>query len=76
MLSFTAAISPVQALAFRDRTGPFDLALTRDLLPLCQQYDIPHACNTFKYYRSGSAAAWDIRAALACFALDSSHGWE
>ncbi|MEX9973744.1 osmoprotectant NAGGN system M42 family peptidase [Providencia rettgeri] len=67
-------------LAFRDRTGPFDLAITRHLLQLCQQYDIPHVRDTFKHYRSDSAAAidagWDIRAALACFALDSSHGWE
>ncbi|MEX9841821.1 osmoprotectant NAGGN system M42 family peptidase [Providencia rettgeri] len=67
-------------LAFRDRTGPFDLAITRHLLQLCQQYDIPRVRDTFKHYRSDSAAAidagWDIRAALACFALDSSHGWE
>ena len=67
-------------LAFRDRTGPFDLAITRHLLQLCQQYNIPHVRDTFKHYRSDSAAAidagWDIRAALACFALDSSHGWE
>ncbi|WP_272685919.1 osmoprotectant NAGGN system M42 family peptidase [Providencia sp. PROV071] len=67
-------------LAFRDRTGPFDLAITRHLLQLCQQYDIPHVRDTFKHYRSDSAAAidagWDIRAALACFALDSSHSWE
>ncbi|WP_272660953.1 osmoprotectant NAGGN system M42 family peptidase [Providencia sp. PROV150] len=70
----------VLTLAFRDRTGPFDLAITRHLLQLCQQYDIPHVRDTFKHYRSDSAAAidagWDIRAALACFALDSSHGWE
>ncbi len=67
-------------LAFRDRTGPFDLAITRHLLQLCQQHNIPHVRDTFKHYRSDSAAAidagWDIRAALACFALDSSHGWE
>ncbi|EPK6164186.1 osmoprotectant NAGGN system M42 family peptidase [Providencia stuartii] len=67
-------------LTFRDRTGPFDLAITRHLLKLCQQYDIPHVRDTFKHYRSDSAAAvdagWDIRVALACFALDSSHGWE
>lgn len=67
-------------LAFRDRTGPFDLAITRHLLKLCQQHNVPYVRDTFKHYRSDSAAAidagWDIRAALACFALDSSHGWE
>lgn len=46
-------------LAFRDRTGPFDLAITRHLLQLCQQYDIPHVRDTFKHYRSDSAAAID-----------------
>lgn len=68
------------AIAMRDRQGPFDTALTRHLLSLCQINSIPHVRDTFRHYRSDSAAAveagWDLRVGLACFALDSSHGWE
>ncbi len=67
-------------IAMRDRQGPFDAAVTRHLLSLCQQQDIPHVRDTFRHYRSDSAAAveagWDLRVGLACFSLDSSHGWE
>jgi peptidase M42 family hydrolase len=67
-------------IAMRDRQGPFDQGLARDLIRLCQQHDIPHVRDTFRHYRSDSAAAveagWDIRVGLVCFALDSSHGWE
>lgn len=67
-------------IAMRDRQGPFDAAVTRHLLSLCQEHDIPHVRDTFRHYRSDSAAAveagWDLRVGLACFSLDSSHGWE
>lgn len=67
-------------IAFRDRTGPFDLPIARHLVRLCEDNAIPHVRDTFRSYRSDSAAAidagWDIRVALACFSLDSSHGWE
>src|SRR5690606_18416485 len=67
-------------IAFRDRTGPFDLAIARHLVKLCEDNAIPHVRDTFRSYRSDSAAAidagWDLRAGLACFSLDSSHGWE
>ncbi len=67
-------------IAMRDRQGPFDAAVTRHLLALCEEHAIPHVRDTFRHYRSDSAAAveagWDIRVGLACFSLDSSHGWE
>ncbi len=67
-------------IAFRDRTGPFDLPIARHLVRLCEDNGIPHVRDTFRSYRSDSAAAidagWDIRAGLICFSLDSSHGWE
>jgi peptidase M42 family hydrolase len=67
-------------IAFRDRTGPFDLPITRHLLALARANDIAHVRDTFRSYRSDSAAAidagWDLRVGLICFSLDSSHGWE
>ena len=67
-------------IAFRDRTGPFDLPITRHLLKLAQDNAIAHERDTFRSYRSDSAAAidagWDLRVGLICFSLDSSHGWE
>jgi peptidase M42 family hydrolase len=67
-------------IAFRDRTGPFDLPITRHLLKLAEENGIAHERDTFRSYRSDSAAAidagWDLRVGLVCFSLDSSHGWE
>lgn len=67
-------------IAMRDRQGPFDAAVTRHMIELCQAHGIPHVRDTFRHYRSDSAAAveagWDLRVGLICFALDSSHGWE
>ena len=67
-------------VAMQDSSGPFDWHLTRSLIGLCQAYGIDHARDVFRYYRSDAAAAVeagnDIRTALLCFALDSSHGYE
>lgn len=67
-------------IAMRDRQGPFDAVMTRQMLDICDRHDIPHVRDTFRHYRSDSAAAveagWDIRVGLVCFSLDSSHGWE
>ncbi len=63
-----------------DMSGPFDLSLTRRLIQLCQEFEIHHQRDVFKYYRSDSAAAVeagnDLRTALATFGIDGSHGWE
>ncbi|UXN68060.1 osmoprotectant NAGGN system M42 family peptidase (plasmid) [Devosia neptuniae] len=67
-------------IAMRDRQGPFDARMTRQMLGLCQHNDIKYERDTFRHYRSDSAAAveagWDVRVGLVCFSLDSSHGWE
>jgi peptidase M42 family hydrolase len=63
-----------------DMTGPFDYHLTRRLLHLCAEHGIPHARDTFRFYRSDIAAALEagtaMRAALVAFGLDGSHGAE
>ncbi|MFD1253146.1 MULTISPECIES: osmoprotectant NAGGN system M42 family peptidase [Devosia] len=67
-------------IAMRDRQGPFDARMTRHMLDICAREGIAHVRDTFRHYRSDSAAAveagWDIRVGLVCFSLDSSHGWE
>lgn len=67
-------------VAMQDSSGPFDWHLTRHLLALCREHAIEHSRNVFRHYRSDAAAAVeagnDIRTALACFALDASHGHE
>jgi peptidase M42 family hydrolase len=67
-------------IAMQDSSGPFDWHLTRSLIGLAQDYKIAHSRDVFRYYRSDAAAAVeagnDIRAALVCFGLDASHGWE
>lgn len=63
-----------------DQTGPFDFHLTRRLVRLCADHDIPHARDVFAWYRSDVAAALEAgagtRAALVAFGLDASHGYE
>lgn len=67
-------------VAMQDSSGPFDWHLTRSLLHLCQRFNIEHSRDVFNHYRSDAAAAMeagnDMRAALICFALDASHGYE
>ena len=67
-------------VAMQDSSGPFDRHLTRRLLALCREHGLEHSRDVFRYYRSDGAAAVeagnDIRTALLCFALDSSHGYE
>ncbi len=67
-------------LAIADSTGPFDYHLTHQLIGICQDERIPVARDVFKFYRCDSASAVDagndIRTALVCFGVDSSHGYE
>ena len=67
-------------ICMADMSGPFDYHLTHRILQLCQEFEIPHQRDVFKYYRSDSAAAVeagnDLRTALATFGIDGSHGWE
>lgn len=67
-------------IAMQDSSGPFDYYLSRRLTTLCDSFGIEHSRDVFRHYRSDAAAALeagnDIRTALVCFALDSSHGYE
>ena len=67
-------------ITMQDMSGPFDWHLTRQLIRICQEHAIVHSRDVFRHYRSDAAAALeagnDIRTALVCFALDSSHGYE
>lgn len=67
-------------VAMQDSSGPFDYQLTRSLIQTCEDHGIDYSRDVFRYYRSDAAAAVeagnDIRTALLCFALDSSHGYE
>ena len=67
-------------ICMADMSGPFDYHLTHRLLQICQEFEIPHQRDIFRYYRSDSAAAVeagnDLRTALAAFGVDASHGWE
>jgi peptidase M42 family hydrolase len=67
-------------ICMADMSGPFDYHLTHRLLQICQEFEIPHQRDVFRYYRSDSAAAVeagnDLRTALATFGVDASHGWE
>jgi peptidase M42 family hydrolase len=67
-------------VAMADQTGPFDYHLTQKLIRLCQDEDIRHQRDVFRYYRSDSASAIeagaDVRTALITFGVDASHGYE
>jgi peptidase M42 family hydrolase len=63
-----------------DSAGPHDYHLSRRLLSLAADFDIPVNRDVFRYYHSdaGSAvsAGHDVRTALLCFGADGSHGYE
>jgi len=67
-------------IAMMDSSGPFDYHLTRRLLELARDNHIVHSRDVFKHYRCDAASAVeagnDIRAALICFGVDASHGYE
>lgn len=63
-----------------DSTGPFDYHLTRGLIRLCQENDLPYRRDIYRYYRSDAAPAvesgLETRTALVGFGVESSHGHE
>ncbi|MEO3386314.1 osmoprotectant NAGGN system M42 family peptidase [Mesorhizobium sp. CAU 1741] len=67
-------------IAMADQAGPFDYHLTKKLVDLCREENIPFQKDLFRYYRSDSASAieagHDVRTALATFGIDASHGYE
>ncbi len=67
-------------VALMDMTGPFDYHLTRRLLALGAEHDVPVRRDVFTYYRSDAAPALEAgveaRAALVGAGVESSHGHE
>ena len=67
-------------IAMLDSTGPFDYHLTRKLIGLCAEHDIPYRRDIYRFYRSDAAPAiesgLECRAALLGFGVESSHGHE
>ncbi|WP_295880545.1 osmoprotectant NAGGN system M42 family peptidase [uncultured Thiohalocapsa sp.] len=67
-------------ICMADMGGPFDYHLTHRVIQICQEFQIPHQRDVFRYYRSDSAAALeagnDVRTALVTFGIDASHGYE
>ncbi|EAU43101.1 hypothetical glucanase protein [Fulvimarina pelagi HTCC2506] len=67
-------------IAMADQTGPFDYHLTKKLIRLCEEEEIKHQRDIFRYYRSDSASAieagHDVRTGLITFGVDASHGYE
>jgi peptidase M42 family hydrolase len=67
-------------IGMADQVGPFDYHLTRKLIRLCEENEIRHQRDVFRYYRSDSASALeggaDVRTALITFGIDASHGYE
>jgi len=67
-------------ISMADQTGPFDYHLTKKLVQLCRDNEIPYQKDVFRFYRSDSASAIeagaDVRTALVTFGIDASHGYE
>jgi peptidase M42 family hydrolase len=68
------------SIGMMDSTGPFDYHLTRRLLSLCAEHDIPVHRDVYRHYRSDAAPAvesgLECRTALIGFGVDASHGHE
>ncbi|MBE3589915.1 MAG: M42 family metallopeptidase [Firmicutes bacterium] len=64
----------------KDSSGPYDLALLRRLVRLCQERGIRHAVDIYPYYSSDASAALqagrDVRAGLVGPGVDASHTHE
>lgn len=67
-------------VALQDSGGPYDFHLSRQLLRLAAEHDIPVRRDLFRYYHSDAQAAvtagHDIRTALIAFGCDATHGYE
>ncbi|NQD92509.1 osmoprotectant NAGGN system M42 family peptidase [Pseudomonas sp. CrR25] len=68
------------SVAMQDSGGPYDFHLSRQLLRLAQEQEIPVRRDLFRYYHSDAQSAvtagHDIRTALLAFGCDATHGYE
>ncbi len=67
-------------LVHKDRGGPYDFDLTSALTALCEQLELEHSHDVFRHYFSdtqpATAAGYDCRMALVCYACEATHGHE
>lgn len=68
------------SVAMQDSGGPYDYHLSRQLLRLASEHEIPVRRDLFRYYHSDAQSAvtagHDIRTALLAFGCDATHGYE
>ena len=68
------------SVAMQDSAGPYDYHLSRHLLRLAGDGEIPVRRDLFRYYHSDAQSAitagHDIRTALLAFGCDATHGYE
>lgn len=68
------------SVAMQDSGGPYDYHLSRHLLRLASDGEIPVRRDLFRYYHSDAQSAvtagHDIRTALLAFGCDGTHGYE
>ncbi|MDD0843136.1 osmoprotectant NAGGN system M42 family peptidase [Pseudomonas sp. Gutcm_11s] len=68
------------SVALQDSGGPYDYHLSRHLLRLAAEDEIPVRRDLFRYYHSDAQSAvtagHDIRVALLAFGCDATHGYE
>lgn len=68
------------SVAMQDSGGPYDYHLSRHLLRLASENEIPVRRDLFRYYHSDTQSAitagHDIRTALLAFGCDATHGYE
>lgn len=68
------------SVALQDSGGPYDYHLSRHLLRLAGDGEIPVRRDLFRYYHSDAQSAvtagHDIRTALLAFGCDATHGYE
>jgi putative aminopeptidase FrvX len=64
----------------QDSAGPYDYHLSRHLLSLGREHNLPVRRDLFRYYfsdaHSAITAGHDIRTALLAFGCDATHGYE
>ncbi|RZA29668.1 MAG: osmoprotectant NAGGN system M42 family peptidase, partial [Proteobacteria bacterium] len=68
------------SVAMMDSGGPYDYHLSRHLLRLADDNELPVRRDLFRYYfsdaHSAVTAGHDIRTALLAFGCDATHGYE
>ncbi len=68
------------SICAKDSSGPYDYAMTSELIALCKRDGIDHAVDVYPFYGSDASAAlsagMDVRFALIGAGVYASHGYE